>query len=1177
MAIIERENVAANPRGAANPTSGWGGAGAGGLQKGYAAPGEQAYPARTVTNLIGNPSFEESLAGVSSSGSLATAQTTAGGVFSLEGTCSMRLAVGAGAGIFTFAYQQVTGLIGGEYLGASFWFRSSGGTYPAASRVIFFDDANTNVGTSAWSPTATSPNDWVEVRLPAQQIPATATKANVYLYVGDPANGVLPVEGAIYNTDCWRAFTMPTAEEVNQALADRYFDGDVWYPEVILADWDGASGTSTSTADVASDATVNQVWNPRAVEGGIPPWPWANVTEAYVTDVVQDLIPGLTTGYRYTRDVASGTFLGAFDSPAESHYCDVRPGESWGGGCLVVPSVSGRTVYAVLRWGTADGTFISYSTGPETVTVAGEALWLSLADVAPAQARIVTVGFVNLSAGAALGDTFDMTAGLLTPGRTTAPAVEDYFDGTFGREGDVYDRYWAGLENASPSVRALTIFSPEDAPVDVGFQYGIANEGGEVATYARHALLSNFSPVEPGVRYGASMWVLTAGAVGGMINRVRGSWRDAAGGTIPGTVDFDVALDSTPAEGWSFYSGSTPVAPEGAALLSLFPWWYRGSGDVVEWGGAVGWTQAMLEPGVVPPGPYFDGEMEDTLDAWYYTDADGVSHVVYNSRPGKGAWGIEFGGYGLEGGDGIVPTLLAHTVLDGIVGCLNEPPDGLGLPPRRTQDVVLAQRDGVAMLADFYENRIITLKVTVSGGGCDGCLTAKQNVRKLLQAWARYCGGNQVMTIYTDCHGRGDIADVGPYFAIGRGRAAEVVWRGGGVQVADVTLRFDCVDHLLRFNPDPEDQHNVLQSVDIPVLNEFLVNYFRDPRGIDGNTARWDWEDGQGSTSSAILVTEAEDGWPVYETGIGGMETDSLSGGSFNEQASNYYRRRITAAGTTVSTLQMVSGLAVPTLGHKVTGRFWVRASRDISYIANMRVSGAGATIIGSGTLAAGVWTLLKGEHVASLAGGTNALLQMAVTTAGVTVPVDLDFGGVVIQDEDDPDIFFDGTPGFIPTYNSVDPGYIGFGWPLQSDPGVAVNRYSSQFAGASNASDSIVGVAPTVPVEVQGDTCVKMEVQFEGPLTGPISLVDVANSRWVSYALDIGAGETAVLDTNTGRMFHAAASSSGDTSYALSGDTFMALDPSSGLTANFQLWTGDMNNDTGFARIYWSDAVLGI
>lgn len=1182
MAIIERENVAANPRGALNATSGWGGAGAAGLVKGYAAPGEQAYLERTVTNLVGNPSFEYGIDGVSSSGSLATSQTTAGGAFALEGTCSLRLVVGAGAGIFTFAYQQVTGLVAGEYLGASFWFRSSGGTYPAASRVIFFDDANTNVGTSDWSPTATSPNDWVEVRLPAQPIPAGATKANVYFYVGDPANGVLPVEGAVYDTDCWRAFTMPTAEEVNQALADRYFDGDVWYPEVIEADWDGASGASPSTAHIASDAVVNQVWNPRAVDGNGPnPWSSANATEGYVTGLSQDLIPGLTTGWRYTRDVASGNVVGAFDDDATLlGYNGPRPGEPWAGGVLVIPSASGRSIRAHLRWGDASNTYVSYSLGPAVVTVAGEPVWVSVAGVAPAQARTVAVGFSN-DGGAgtiAVGDTFDMTAGLLTPGRTTAPTVEDYFDGSFGREGDLHDRYWSSLPNASPSVRALAVFSPEEAAADVGFAYGLAAEGGEVASYARHALLSNFSPVEPGTRYGASMWMLTAGAVGGLQQRIRGSWRDAAGQPIPGAVDFDVQIDSTPAEGWTFYSGSTPVAPEGAALLSLFPWWYRGSGDVVEWGGALAWTQAMLEPGVVPPGPYFDGEMENTLDAFYYTDGQGVSHAVINTRPGKGAWGIELDGVSLEGGDGIVPTLLSISDLDGIVGCLNEPPDGMGLPPRRTQDVVLAQRDGVAMLADFYENRIITIKATVSASGCEGCPTAKQNVRKLLRAWARYCTQNSALRIFTDCHGQGDIADVGPFWAIGRGRAAEVVWRPGGVQVADVTLRFDCVDHLLRFNPTG-DPFNVIQTVDVSVLDQFLVNYFPDPRAIIGNSANWTWANGQGGASTVTLVKDAEDGWPIYESGIGGMETDGLSAGSFNEQASTYYRRRMTTAGTTVANLTMTSTLVADADGQRVTGRFWVRASRAVEYAARAGINGAGTTDPVTGTLQPGVWTLLKVSHEAINAGGTTAYLYIRFTTAGVTMPLDLDVGGVVVQDGDEPDIFFDGTPGFIPTYNSVDPNYIGFGWPLHIDQGppVAVNRYSSQFAGAPNASDSIVGVSPTVPVEVSGDVCVKMEVQFEGKLTAPIYLVDVANSRWVGYALDVLDGETAIWDTNTGRMFHAAASASGDTSYALSGDTFMALDPQSGLTANFQLWTGDMENDTGLARIYWSDAVLGI
>ena len=72
-------------------------------------------------------------------------------------------------------------------------------------------------------------------------------------------------------------------------------------------------------------------------------------------------------------------------------------------------------------------------------------------------------------------------------------------------------------------------------------------------------------------------------------------------------------------------------------------------------------------------------------------------------------------GISLEGGDEIVPYLPTEPL-----GCLVEPPDGLGVPPVRSGDVAFAQRDGVVQFADYYEPRQITLQVIVKNDGCQG-------------------------------------------------------------------------------------------------------------------------------------------------------------------------------------------------------------------------------------------------------------------------------------------------------------------------------------------------------------------------------------------------------------------------------------------------------------------------
>lgn len=109
-------------------------------------------------------------------------------------------------------------------------------------------------------------------------------------------------------------------------------------------------------------------------------------------------------------------------------------------------------------------------------------------------------------------------------------------------------------------------------------------------------------------------------------------------------------------------------------------------------------------------------------------------------------WAVELDGVRLGGCDD-----------DTAPGMLSYPPDGLGLPELRTEDVTYPQRDGVRHFSDWYGPRIITLKeVTVCPDeNCGNCLSAREKLRDITKAWSRKCDDVELV-IRTDC-------DPGPY------------------------------------------------------------------------------------------------------------------------------------------------------------------------------------------------------------------------------------------------------------------------------------------------------------------------------------------------------------------------------------------------------------------------------
>lgn len=95
------------------------------------------------------------------------------------------------------------------------------------------------------------------------------------------------------------------------------------------------------------------------------------------------------------------------------------------------------------------------------------------------------------------------------------------------------------------------------------------------------------------------------------------------------------------------------------------------------------------------------------------------------------------------------------TFIDALVA----PPEGLGVPPLRTEDLTFVQRDGVKHYNDWYEPRVITLQASVCPDDCPSCggvgttgLTARQKVALITEAWSRQCCDVELV-LFTDCNG----------------------------------------------------------------------------------------------------------------------------------------------------------------------------------------------------------------------------------------------------------------------------------------------------------------------------------------------------------------------------------------------------------------------------------------
>lgn len=256
----------------------------------------------------------------------------------------------------------------------------------------------------------------------------------------------------------------------------------------------------------------------------------------------------------------------------------------------------------------------------------------------------------------------------------------------------------------------------------------------------------------------------------------------------------------------------------------------------------------------------------------------------------SGAWGVALFNtrtgewVSLSGGDPVDPYLPSEPV-----GCLTVPPDGMGVPALRTEDVTFTHRDGVRMYSDWYENRIITLTVIVCNDGCPGCPTGRAKVRDILNAWSRRCGETE-LRIFTDCHDP-SLAEpevTGPYSIIGRPRQALLSWRRSNIGCADLTLRFDALDHRLII---PGQDGEFEQCSPSLLAQEVRTNLARDPNLR--NEAAWtNFGGSTGTVTTGTSLAPFNLGYIRYE-----MDTSNTSSPMY-----------LDPAGTGIGSIPVVEG-----------------------------------------------------------------------------------------------------------------------------------------------------------------------------------------------------------------------------------------------------------------------------
>lgn len=521
----------------------------------------------------------------------------------------------------------------------------------------------------------------------------------------------------------------------------------------------------------------------------------------------------------------------------------------------------------------------------------------------------------------------------------------------------------------------------------------------------------------------------------------------------------------------------------------------------------------------------------------------------------SGAWGVamwrddsdtQANGISLEGGDPIVPYLPTEPL-----GCLLLPPEGLGVPGQRVGDVTFAQTDGIGMFEDFYENRFITLRVSVCNDGCPGCPTGRAKVKRLLREWSRTCTG-ATLAIFTDCHddsvGNEQRAVTGPFLVRGRPRIAEVTWLRSNFGCAQVLLRFDSLDHRLVILPIENDLatpwtgtlcETVEQEVDGSTGSALVLDGVSPGRAQTPDTASLDIV---GDIDLRVLV--ALDDWtPANAQGLVAKWVTSGNQRSYLlrvEATTGTLRLFWTPDGSTVLS---ATSTAAPLVANG--NALWVRATLDVdngaagrtvTFYTSPATDGVTWTQLGSAVTTAGVTSIFNSTAEASV----------GAYDTGSTAPVSgRIFGAQVLNG-------IAGTVVANPQFRDQAAGTTSF-----------VDSTGKTWTVVSPAVIEAVTAIPTVV----GDLCAFPVFTLTGLLTTPITIYYDGVATLVYSDTIAAIDDPVVIDTRYTRAFQGGE----DVTANLSGTLAASL----ALGTTVVTMTSGSAADTGSIEMCWENAVI--
>ncbi|QKY79797.1 minor tail protein [Arthrobacter phage Bumble] len=196
-----------------------------------------------LTNRSPNPGVEVSTVGFSAS-SCTVARTTYAPMVA-NGSAALSVTVSASPTANVYVNQTVPAAPG-EWIGFGFTARYSSGSRWLRARLIFRNDANTDLGTvygTVYYLHGT--NDGGARVVISGLAPAGTTKVLCFLYLYNSNTYATAVAASVYSTDSWTIVGAPSKAEA-EAGAAVYFDGDTVDGGGLRYGWDGVAGLSTS-------------------------------------------------------------------------------------------------------------------------------------------------------------------------------------------------------------------------------------------------------------------------------------------------------------------------------------------------------------------------------------------------------------------------------------------------------------------------------------------------------------------------------------------------------------------------------------------------------------------------------------------------------------------------------------------------------------------------------------------------------------------------------------------------------------------------------------------------------------------------------------------------------------------------------------------------------------------